>query len=428
MNVDDNNNMHSNTRKSSSMNSSHHSASKSIKNNNKKVDSSSSSSSNNNYSGESTSIHDNDNSDRKLHLSFDKLLLLFSVLFYIYVCPYTKVEESFNMQATHDLLQWRFPFNLYDFDHLEFPGVVPRTFFGGILLAIFSLPLHLVVLSLSFPLLYSQYTIRGVLGFISWRAFVLFSDAVGVRFGERAGKFTAVLTAVQFHLPYYMSRTLPNTFALIGSLIAYTLWLRGKGGGLKALVSVTISMVIFRCDLLLLLAPLTLQMLCAREVPLFLTAGVGIMSALVALMLTVTVDSFFWQRYVWPEGVVLFFNTVQNKSIEWGVMSWHWYLSNAIPKALHISIPLAILGISGLRHPFYDLNLISGPEEVKPCNHLSSFMLLRNVLCCMKGPLDWELIYYCLPVPSYLALYSLLPHKVIISSSLLHFCDNFMHF
>lgn len=47
--------------------------------------------------------------------------------------------------------------------------------------------------------------------------------------------------------------------------------------------------------MLLLLAPLTLQMLVAREVPLFLTAGVGITSALVALLLTVTVDSFFWQ-------------------------------------------------------------------------------------------------------------------------------------
>jgi alpha-1,6-mannosyltransferase len=230
------------------------------------------------------------------------------ILSYIWLCPFTKVEESFNMQAIHDLLHLSGSLDhthgtnatsvldLSDFDHLEFPGVVPRTFLGPIFLAAVSYPFQAILRTLFNKKIYSQYLIRVVMGLCSWLSFMAFRDSVSHRFGLRAGILTCTLASFQFHLPFYMSRTLPNTFALIGCLAAYSLWLRDRG--LKALLVIAFFMITFRCDLLILLAPMTLQMLVCREVPFWTTALLGVGSAVIALLLTLSVDSFFWQRYV----------------------------------------------------------------------------------------------------------------------------------
>lgn len=63
------------------------------------------------------------------------------ILLHLFAAPYTKVEESFNIQAVHDVLKNGIP--LHDtanqlalkFDHMTFSGAVPRTFIGALSLA-----------------------------------------------------------------------------------------------------------------------------------------------------------------------------------------------------------------------------------------------------------------------------------------------------
>lgn len=75
------------------------------------------------------------------------LLIPTFILIHLFVSPHTKVEESFNIQAAHDILIHGIPgsnadqFLTANYDHMSFPGSVPRTFAGALILSGLSRPL-----------------------------------------------------------------------------------------------------------------------------------------------------------------------------------------------------------------------------------------------------------------------------------------------
>lgn len=140
-------------------------------------------------------------------------LVVAVVAVHLLAAPYTKVEESFNIQATHDVLVYGTPISnihqkLSSYDHFAFPGAVPRTFVGPLFLATFSQP---IVSAVGFQ--HAQLVARGLLGLFNALALLFFKSQLHAACGPAASRWYGALQATQFHIMFYASRPLPNMFA-----------------------------------------------------------------------------------------------------------------------------------------------------------------------------------------------------------------------
>ncbi|KAG8186584.1 hypothetical protein JTE90_020875 [Oedothorax gibbosus] len=280
--------------------------------------------------------------------------ILYSCMaWHVIFCPYTKVEESFNLQAIHDLLYHGS--NLSQFDHLEFPGVVPRTFLGPLVIAGLSYPFLLINMHLGFDKFMMQYVVRMMLGSLVLISFYKFKNGVEKIFGATVSVWLQLITVTQFHFMFYMSRPLPNTFALVLALFAFHYWLT-RNQRMFIIMSAA-AVIVFRAELSILLGLIALEEIVLGRLKILQIICWGIPAGLSMLGLTVVIDSYYWMRPVWPEGEVLWFNIFLNKSSEWGISPWGWYFYSALPRACLMSllfVPYALkldYRIRSLVHP-----------------------------------------------------------------------------
>ncbi|XP_021923649.1 uncharacterized protein LOC110831686 isoform X2 [Zootermopsis nevadensis] len=270
----------------------------------------------------------------------DQLMLVVAAIHLLY-CPFTKVEESFNLQATHDILYHRH--NITKYDHHEFPGVVPRTFLGPLVISLLASPFVAVINVLGLSKFYAQFVVRAVLGLCVIGAFRMFRQSIQLAFGHQLTNWFIAITVTQYHFMYYLSRTLPNIMALPLVLLALQSWIKQHHA--KFINFSAAAIIIFRAELAIFLGILLLIDLVNQQIHPLKLLKLTIPAGLVFLSLTIIVDSIFWRRLLWPEGEVLFFNTVLNRSHQWGTSPFLWYFYSAIPRGMGCSVFLVPLGI-----------------------------------------------------------------------------------
>jgi alpha-1,6-mannosyltransferase len=299
------------------------------------------------------------------------LILLLLMLLHIYVAPYTKVEESFNMQAIHDLI---YTYKLSDFDHVEFPGVVPRTFVGPILV---SSIIQWMPLSKTGML----YAVRITMALGTWSGLVWVATHLE-RIQKRSGVPFLLFCMVQFHLVFWGSRTLPNVFALVGFLHALGWWMSESKYAFEIMSFLLVwSASIFRSEL----TPLGGAMIVSKIV----LDHRNILSSLIFVGLcavtcvanTIAIDSFYWGQRIWPEWHVFVFNGVENKSVHWGVHPFHDYFTHLLPKVAPLTFPIAKLSF------LY--------SKARPFALLA---LLHTMILSFVPHKEWRFVMYCIPL------------------------------
>ncbi|ORY84240.1 Alg9-like mannosyltransferase family-domain-containing protein [Protomyces lactucae-debilis] len=303
---------------------------------------------------------------------FGAIVLLYSV-----VAPFTKVEESFNLQAVHDILQFGVrPDALQHYDHFEFPGAVPRTFIGALGLSMLTWPLtNLCKLSFGESIVgpLSQVATRAVLGLVNVAALVAFRNAAKRVYGATVGTWYIVLQMTQFHVIYYASRTLPNLLAMPFTTLAATYFITPNESLTPALVLLTLSALIFRAEIVLLLAThVVFHWLITKRLTFWRTLRVGVRASAVGLGLTTLVDSYFWQVLVAPEVQSVMFNVIQGKSQEWGTSPFYTYAFDLVKLLL---------------------------------NPLAGVLILLGII------VDRRVLSFLMPALAFVGLYSFQPHK-----------------
>ena len=273
------------------------------------------------------------------------------VIAHVLIAPYTKIEETFPIQALHGALAHGLDIDAYD--HHVFPCPVPRTSIASFALAMASAPWIAIARGALGTMTtghVEQVVCRMTLGCAWVASHASLRRSISDVFGATTSAFTGILALCEFHLLFYASRPLMNVFAMVLTMTGVGAWARATATRdsrltFRAVRLVTVAAFLLRCDVLLLLGGMGLHMLATGLISVPRAVWVGGTCAALTIAASVLVDSWFYRYWVWPEFSGFYFSAVLNKSIEWGTSPWHWYFTVALPKSLMCAYPLAMASV-----------------------------------------------------------------------------------
>ena len=159
----------------------------------------------------------------------------------------------------------------------------------------------------------------------------------------------------------------------------------------RAIVVLSAIGVIFRSELALLLGSHAFYLLIQRRIsldPLQDIIPAGFRGLMIGLLVSVPVDSYFWQYFpTWAELSGFMYNIVEGKAADWGISPFYFYFIHSLPRlvfnplAYCLCIPMA-LSMRPLRKPARDIVLPN---------------LFFIFLYSFQAHKEWRFIVYAVP-------------------------------
>ncbi|KAI0463235.1 hypothetical protein LJB42_003256 [Komagataella kurtzmanii] len=323
-----------------------------------------------------------------INLKLLDLALLFLIGLHLFISPFTKVEESFNIQACHDMIVYGFD-DLSHYDHTQFPGAIQRSFWGAGLLSIAIRPFRGLLSNFfaNWPTrLFYQYLVRGLLGLFNGLGLIRIRRVLSRNVSKETAFWYMILQMCQFHIIYYSSRTLPNFIALPLVSNAFALYLTHENVSFAVLA---FSGVVLRGEIGVFAVILAfVSVLQTRNFDNFLHIFKnGVVGTLAGAICSYVFDSYFWGYKVIPEINSFVFNVLEGQSSIWGVEPWYAYLMKYLPNLFNKS-PLLILVIPGL---------FLKNDKLKNSKSLTLSSLLYLAIISFQHHKEWRFIVYVVP-------------------------------